>query len=467
MPNQHKPCPPLPLIESDIRRFHSQGVSIPKMVLLLKKHYDTDTYGIGRTKLKHYVKELGLTSARSEGHSFETIAEPIAELREMYPTAGANALHVYMRTHFDMHVSRDVIRRYLKQTEPDLVAGRLARRFVRREAGINNFWAMGQHDKWKRFGLYWHGCLDGFTGKILWLVVWWTNANPRFVCAQYLEAVRTFGGAPCVTQSDRGTENFDVACAHTHIRHMLDPSLSGSIQHQWMHGHSNVKPAQMWSRFRRMWAPGFESLLQKGISQQWYDDVNVADRLVFRWLAIPWLQKAADSYVYDHNTTRRRANRRKVLPNEVPDVMFENPEIVNALDFKIIVPDALLEVAERQWAPPTDPVFNLVPPSCNKHISSIYAQLGHPQINFHSFWDVYNKLRDAVDAEFLFHYSRTGAFPEEHTGISEDDLNVAELPLSHLRSCQFGEDGVPAVQIIEEDDDLVVDFTDDEADEIF
>ncbi len=52
------------------------------------------------------MKELGLTSARSEGHSIETIAEPIAELREMYPTAGASALHVYMRTHFDMHVSR-------------------------------------------------------------------------------------------------------------------------------------------------------------------------------------------------------------------------------------------------------------------------------------------------------------------------------------------------------------------------
>ena len=159
-------------------------------------------------------------------------------------------------------------------------------------------------------------------------------------------------GAPCVTQSDRGTENFNVAYAHTHIRHILDPSLSGSIQHQWMHGHSNIKPEQMWSRFRRMWTPGFETLLQKGISRQWYDDVNVADRyvcrihasfkpyrhynrLVFRWLAIPWLQKAADSYVYDHNTTRRRASRRKVLPNEVPDVMFENPEIVNALDFKV------------------------------------------------------------------------------------------------------------------------------------
>jgi hypothetical protein len=49
-------------------------------------------------KLKGYVKELGLTSACSEGHSFETIAEPIAKLRDIYPTAGANSLRVYMRT---------------------------------------------------------------------------------------------------------------------------------------------------------------------------------------------------------------------------------------------------------------------------------------------------------------------------------------------------------------------------------
>ena len=94
-------------------------------------------------------------------------------------------------------------------------------------------------------------------------------------------------------------------------------------------------------------------------------------------------------------------------------------------------------------------MFDIVPPSCNEHISSIYAQLGHPQINFYSFWDVYNQLRDAVDAEFLIH-SSTGTFSEEDTGIPEDAPNAAELPLSHLRSCQFGEDGVPAGQIIEE-----------------
>jgi len=87
-------------------------------------------------------------------------------------------------------------------------------------------------------------------------------------------------GAPCITQSDHGSENFNVTYAHTHICHMLDHLLSGSIQYQWMHGHSNIKPEQMWSRFCQMWVPGFETLLQKGINQQWYDDINIADRYI-------------------------------------------------------------------------------------------------------------------------------------------------------------------------------------------
>jgi len=91
----------------------------------------------------------------------------------------------------------------------------------------------------------------------------------------------TYLGAPCVTQSDLGTENYNVAYAHTHIRHTLDPALEGSIQHKWKPGHTNIKPEQMWSRFRRTWVPGFENLLERGLQKQWYDIVNVGDRCVY------------------------------------------------------------------------------------------------------------------------------------------------------------------------------------------
>ena len=97
-------------------------------------------------------------------------------------------------------IPREVVRKYLKLIEPDLVAQRRANRLVRRAfyaAGVNHFWAMDQHNKWLRFGLHWHGCIEGFTGKIIWLTVWWNNSNPKFVCAQYIKAVKQFGRFMC------------------------------------------------------------------------------------------------------------------------------------------------------------------------------------------------------------------------------------------------------------------------------
>jgi len=60
------------------------------------------------SKLKTYVKRLGLTSARSQGHTFDSIARPIAELREMYPNAGGRELHTHLLNKFEMRVSKYV-----------------------------------------------------------------------------------------------------------------------------------------------------------------------------------------------------------------------------------------------------------------------------------------------------------------------------------------------------------------------
>ena len=78
------------------------------MIPLLAKHFDTDVYGLGKMKLKTYVKALDLTSARSQGHTFNTITGPIAELREKFPNAGSITLRTYLWSDYNMRVSRYV-----------------------------------------------------------------------------------------------------------------------------------------------------------------------------------------------------------------------------------------------------------------------------------------------------------------------------------------------------------------------
>ena len=84
-----------------------------------------------------------------------------------------------------------------------------------------------------------------------------------------------------LTQSDHGTENYNIAYAHTSMRQALDPGLVGTLQYNFMHGHTNIKPERAWGRPRNTWAGGFETMLNKGITNQWYNTSNLVDRYGF------------------------------------------------------------------------------------------------------------------------------------------------------------------------------------------
>ena len=187
---------------------------------------------------------------------------------------------------------------YFRIYEPELVRERKEGRLKRRRfwaAGVNDMLAVDQHDKWKRFGLALHTGIDPFPGRIHWIKVWWTNSNPKLILSYYLEFVEKFKrkfsilylkilkfstryhqlmefiDMPLVSQSDPGSENYGIAKAHTALRQWHDHSLDGTVQHRWMRQKKNVKPEITWSQLCRRFTPGFEDLLELGISNGWYD----------------------------------------------------------------------------------------------------------------------------------------------------------------------------------------------------
>ena len=92
---------------------------------------------------------------------------------------------------------RDLILKYNRATDPIGVAARKAGRIRRRvfyAAGVNHVWAFDQHDKWKRYGLRLHLGIEPFAGFLLWLIVWWTNSDPKLVSREYFRAARKYGG---------------------------------------------------------------------------------------------------------------------------------------------------------------------------------------------------------------------------------------------------------------------------------
>ena len=81
--------------------------------------------------------------------------------------------------------------------EPDAVQARRYRKFKRRtflSIGPNEMWSLDQHDKFKRYGLFFHVGLDPYPGVIHWCKVWWMVRNPKLIARFYLDAARAIGG---------------------------------------------------------------------------------------------------------------------------------------------------------------------------------------------------------------------------------------------------------------------------------
>ncbi len=91
-----------------------------------------------------------------------------------------------------------------------------------------------------------------------------------------------FLGILLLTQSDLGSENFGIANAHTSIRQSMDTTgaLAGTLQHQWMHGHANIKPEIAWKQFRIRFSRGFENLFETELYKA-YNPVNALQKSVF------------------------------------------------------------------------------------------------------------------------------------------------------------------------------------------
>ena len=67
--------------------------------------------------------------------------------------------------------------------------------------------AHGWFDKLKPYGFPIHGCVDGFSRRILWLPVTRSNNNPVVSASYYLETVSALKLCPTLLQTDCGTEN--------------------------------------------------------------------------------------------------------------------------------------------------------------------------------------------------------------------------------------------------------------------
>ena len=80
----------------------------------------------------------------------------------------------------------------LRELDPEGSRLRRIRRLKRREylnPGSNYWWHADGYDKLKPYGFPVHGCIDGFSRRILWLKLTKSNNDPRIIGDFFLNAI--------------------------------------------------------------------------------------------------------------------------------------------------------------------------------------------------------------------------------------------------------------------------------------
>ena len=119
----------------------------------------------------------------------------------------------------------------MKAIDLEEVAAR-KRRFLKRKLyyskGPNWVWHLDGYDKLKPYGFATHGCIDGYSRRVLWLTVLSSNNDPNIVCRKFLDEIISVGGVSRKVIAVRGTEYVHVALVQRFLCRS-DNELSGVL----------------------------------------------------------------------------------------------------------------------------------------------------------------------------------------------------------------------------------------------
>ncbi|KAJ8023128.1 hypothetical protein HOLleu_38223 [Holothuria leucospilota] len=244
---------------------------------------------ISERHLKRILRKNGLFQRKAYS-SLDAVLTFIAEQLEK-----SGKLHGYRWMHQrfinnGLRIPRRAVQFILKVLDPTGVERRRRRRLVRiqyRSRGPNHLWHIDGYDKIKPYGIAIHGCIDGFSRKIIWLQAADTNNNPKLVAWYFINAVEQNGGCPRRIRADKGSENVTV------------------------------------------------ELMQKFFKEEWTGLIGWRQQFLVRNKSFKSTNRVVDeldAVVSTRNTHRIRGSRQSFTPGGRPNFMFRVPEMYYATD---------------------------------------------------------------------------------------------------------------------------------------
>lgn len=186
-----------------ITTYFKKGYSYKEIVCFLEHCHGIK---ISLRTLKTRLKKYGLS--RRGRHTDDHIEQVVQSIRQIIETHGGsqgyrNIWHALNLA--GISATRDLVMNILRELDPEGAALRKRKRLIRRKYhsnGPSDLWHADGYDKLKPYGFPIHGCIDGYSRKIIWLRYVMSNNNPYTVGKLYFDVVKKMKRVPSRIRTD-------------------------------------------------------------------------------------------------------------------------------------------------------------------------------------------------------------------------------------------------------------------------
>lgn len=154
-------------IDDVIKCYFRKGMKYKTIIVLLRDYHDVEW---SLSKLKRHLREKGLKRKRKNPIDEPTRRIIEREAQNSNGIKGYRSIWHKLKICHGISTNRDDVMKALREINPEQSQGRKARKLNRRtycSPGPNAAWHADGYDKLKPYGFPIHGCIDGFSRKVL------------------------------------------------------------------------------------------------------------------------------------------------------------------------------------------------------------------------------------------------------------------------------------------------------------
>ena len=289
------------------------------------------------------------------------VIEQLLNLRARgYDNIGYRAMWKTLNIYCRLSVTQKTVRRLLSILDRDGVLRRSRRRLQRRlyrSPGPNFCFHIDGYDKLKPYGISIHGCIDGFSRKILWLSACSSNKNPKIVAHYlYMEYLKKSKRVPLKVRTDAGTENVLIHRIQMTLRHFHGDGMADQNSVSVGRSTANQRIEMIWSFLMRHFTTFWRRFFLDMIDDRLFNNTDPVEIECLRFCFLPLIQGHLNVFKDYWNMHRIRHQKTVDGAYGIPDVMFYQPEMFGKNDKSLPLPcdlEALDEICNRYLTVPS------------------------------------------------------------------------------------------------------------------